>query len=204
MVNKLTKKSILKAKELIDSYGKEMAKLKEKIDAIDEKYRKMAEEARKDLALEYATLEAEQEIWQSSLSLFDVDDVNEVLGEFESSSTIDDDNTDEQAGEVDTTAPEEAQPEVESISTEEVITDTIFPENNVEENNDSPSQEAEELNEIWPEEGNDEAPATPEESISPEEMDALAKDGLEPVTEEAEAEADAAQENEWPDFPQEW
>jgi len=94
MVNKLTRKAILSIKKNIDMYGEEMSKLQEKIAVIDEKYRKMAEDAKKDLTIAYSNLESEQEIWQSSLSRYDEDTVNEVLGECTSTTEVNGDGPD--------------------------------------------------------------------------------------------------------------
>ena len=112
MVNKITKKAILKIKETVDAYDKEMAAINEKIATIDEKYRKLMEKETKELRESYTALKEEQDIWNTSLSRYDADVVNEVLGNV--SSTSDD-------------AEESEKPQTETI------TDSIFNENNEEE-----------------------------------------------------------------------
>lgn len=203
MVSKITKNAILSIKKNIDSYAKEMTKLQEKISVIDEKYRKMAEEAKKDLTNEYSSLEAEQEIWQSSLSRYGDDVVNEVLGE-ENASTTEDENSTNDIEEVSKTDSEKVEEQtVTDAPVEEVVVDTIFPENNepvlVNETepetpgeepeegasaDEQPSEEQEALNELWPEEN-------ASEEIKLEH----------PMTEEEAAQKEKEQ---WPDFPEEW
>jgi len=190
MVSKLTKKAILSIKKNIEMYGGEMAKLQEKIAVIDEKYRKMAEEAKKDLATEYANLEAEQEIWQSSLSRYGEDVVNEVLSEKNASSTDDDETSTEtqEVTETKTVEEEVVETATEPIE-EEVVVDTIFPENNEEPKVESTtSVEANQLNEIWPEEKEE---GKKEEVFVPDA----------PMTEE---EAEQKEKDQWPEFPEEW
>lgn len=167
-------------------YGVAMAKLQEKISAIDEKYRKMAEEARKDLATEYANLEAEQEIWQTSLSRYDVNDVNEILGEVDATEVVEDptdDNTDNTA--VSEEAPAESKEEVvkELVEVAEAVVDETYPENN------APSAA--------------EYPLTPEETLTPEERDIASlwpETGVAPA--ESEQEAIPVDESEEPIFEQ--
>lgn len=112
MVNKITKKAILKIKETVDAYDKEMAAINEKIATIDEKYRKLMEKETKELRESYTALKEEQDIWNTSLSRYDADVVSEVLGNV--SSTSDD-------------AEESVKPQTETIA------DSIFNENNEEE-----------------------------------------------------------------------
>ena len=182
MVNKITKKAILKIKETVDAYGKEMAVINEKIATIDEKYRKLAEKETKELKAAYADLEAEQEIWNTSLSRYDAEIVNEVLGGDAVSAT------------------EEPEPVVEETptveETPEVVVDTLFEENN-DENSEEPEEEpveeeteeeeepeSEESDDIWPEE------ETPVEEI--------------PVKEASGVEESTLDTDDWPVEPEEW
>ena len=217
MVSTLTRKAIISIKKNLDMYGSAMTKLQEKIAAIDEKYRKMAEEARKDLAAELANLEAEQEIWQTSLSRYDVDDVNEVLGEVDAAETTDDtqdDDNDNTAGTDVSEAETEAEPE------KEVVTDTIFPENNDDKSDsdekkdtveepaveepapveETLSKEEQDINKLWP--GFEEQPATPAEAV--EELPVEEVPVEEVPAPESEEPVDLGLGDNYPEFPQEW
>ena len=185
MVNKITKKAILKIKETVDAYGKEMAVINEKIATIDEKYRKLAEKETKELKAAYADLEAEQEIWNTSLSSYDAEIVNEVLGGDAVSAT------------------EEPEPVVEETptvdETPEVVVDTLFEENNdenseepeeepVEEETEEEEPESEESDVIWPEEETQQE--TPVEES--------------PVKEASGVEESILDTDDWPVEPEEW
>ena len=205
MINKTTKNAIISIKKNIDAYAKEMAKLKEKIDAIDEKYRKKAEEERKELDIAYSNLEFEQDIWQSSLSRYGDDVVNEALGEV---STTEDEQT-ETAEVVETVTEQEFANESDSTTTEEPdkVVDSIFPENNEPEpeepvaeekdtelepvfadvnvESEEATQQAKDMQDIWPTE-------TPTEEPVAEVTD-------DQVMSEVSSDNDG-----WPEFPEQW
>lgn len=203
MVNKLTKKAIISISKNIAMYGAEMSKLREKIDAIDEKYRKMAEEARKDLALEYSSLEAEQEIWQSSLSRYDSEDVNEVLGEFNATTTSDTVESFEEA-EAETAAEEEPEQVVDNLFAENNTSDSssnhddkkiVVKNEEVNETTDPASSAQQDINDIWPE-YDSVAEANEYENTSDN------KDAAEPEP-DTEINMDMAEDG-FPEFPEEW
>lgn len=187
MVNKITKKSILKIKETIDSYGKEMAAISEKIATIDEKYRKLMEKETKELRESYAAMEEEQEIWNVSLSSYDADVVNEVLGNVSST-----DDCESEESVVDTT--------IEKVNDEEPkVVDTIFEENNMEEKQVAESTES--------------TPEPEGETILPEaEMKTETPEEVKPNEWKEETEEDineppvqtVVEEEEWPEFPENW
>ena len=191
MVNKITKKSILKIKETIDSYGKEMAAISEKIATIDEKYRKLMEKETKELRENYAAMEEEQEIWNTSLSRYDADVVNEVLG---NASTTEDESSDNVIVENTTEEVKDEEPKV---------VDTIFEENNVED--EQPFTDF--ADSVEPE-------TTPveEESIfheaEPEEKFEPAVEGSADWNNEddniSEPPVTTASEEDWPEFPEDW
>ena len=193
MVNEITKNSILKIKETVDAYEKEMVIVKEKINNIDEKYRKLAEKESKELRAAYSELEAEQEIWNSSLSRYDSDLVNEVLG---TSSTVEDEP---EALEVSTTVEETVEEPVveEPVQEEEPekVVDTIFPENNDEE--DLPEDELEES----VEESVEDAVEEPVDDWTEEVVEEVAEEA---AVEEPKAENVIDTDEGWPEFPEEW
>ena len=187
MVNKITKKSILKIKETIDSYGKEMAAISEKIATIDEKYRKLMEKETKELRESYAAMEEEQEIWNVSLSRYDADVVNEVLGNV---SSTDDGESEEPV--VDTTT--------EEVKNEEPkVVDTIFEENNMED------EQAAEFAKSTTE--HEEETIFPEAEMKTEMLENVNANEWKEETEEDIAEppvTNVAEEEEWPEFPENW
>lgn len=193
LINKVTKKSILKIKESIDAYGKEMAAINEKIATIDEKYRKMMEKETKDLRKSYAALEEEQEIWNISLSRYDADIVNEVLG---NSSISDDEPTEET---VVKTTTEDVAP------AEEKVIDTIFEDNNEDEN----EKKEEETTEVADTEK--ESVGSVNESIfhenenEPEQLNVVAEGNTDwnDVNEDDIPTAPAS-DDEWPELPEDW
>lgn len=203
MVNKLTRKAILSIKKNIDMYGEEMAKLQEKIAAIDEKYRKMAEEARKDLAIAYANLESEQEIWNTSLSRYDAEDVNEVLGDADTTAEQEEnsepvsDSTEAEKSAVVSSSTSDEEPEAEGK-----VVDNLFPENN----------EPEPTKEAVPVEA--EQPLTPEEAVPAKSAEEKALDEIWPEAQEETAsptiddmppaDLEQSDNDNWPEFPQEW
>lgn len=166
MISKLTRKAILKTKEMIENYGKEMSVIQEKIATIDEKYQKLIEKETKELKETLASLEEEQEIWNSSLSRYDAEIVAEVLGE--NSSVSDDEALNEknekeeqQEQVVDTLFEEnnEPEPETESSSTVEVAPEVPvtkeedFEKTSTEESYEPAEPKSEEqksIDELWP------------------------------------------------------
>lgn len=196
MVNKITKRAILKIKETVDAYGKEMVAVSEKIATIDEKYRKLAEKETKELKAAYANLEAEQEIWNSSLSRYDADVVNEVLGEsFDSNSTADE--MPEQTVESDSTAEEE----------EGTIVDTLFEDNNASAEEETLELAAEEsLVEDDLPEGTlkEDVVDIPEEEAQEETTEEAPVEFPEDNIEDTVEESDINTDDGWPEFPEEW
>ena len=189
MVNKITKKAILKIKETVDAYGKEMSAISEKIATVDEKYRKLAEKETKELRESYAILEEEQEIWNTSLSRYGADVVNEVLG---SSSTADDEPT--ETATIETTT-EEVTP------VEEKVVDTIFEENNEKEEETVEVAEPEKKSVEVVEES-----IFPENEKEPEQLEVVAEgdaDWNESSEDETISTAPAS-EDEWPELPEDW
>ena len=187
MVNKITKKAILDIKKNIDSYGKEMSAISEKIATVDEKYRKLAEKETKELRESYAVLEEEQEIWNSSLSRYDADVVNEVLG---NASTTDDENSDNITVETTTEEVKDEEPKV---------VDTIFEENNMED------EQAAEFAESTTE--HEEETIFPEAEMKTEMLENVNANEWKEETEEDIAEppvTNVAEEEEWPEFPENW
>lgn len=180
MVNKITKKAILDAKKNYDAYGKEMSAINEKIATIDEKYRKLAEKEAKELKESLSALEDEQAVWNTVLSHYPEEMVNEVLG---TSSSVEEE-------------PEKAD--------DESIVDNIYPENN--ESSAKEPDVVEETVEEAPDEkiepqdeGN-----TPEKPASPEEWPDKTPTNEEESTEPAPV---AASDDEWPDLdelPDDW
>ena len=187
MVNKITKKAILDIKKNVDAYGKEMAAISEKIATVDEKYRKLAEKETKDLRESYAALEEEQEIWNSSLSRYDADVVNEVLGNI--SSTDDDSN----------------EPVVETATEkvafeEDKVVDTIFEENNMEEETNVTPESKSEASAV-------EENVFSETSEAPETLEVAAEgnaDWNNAVEEDETVSTAPAPEDEWSDLPEDW
>jgi len=171
MISKLTRKAILKTKEMIENYGKEMSVIQEKIATIDEKYQKLIEKETKELKETLASLEEEQEIWNSSLSRYDAEIVAEVLGENSSVSdeeALNEKNEKEEQQEqvVDTLFEEnnEPEPETESSSTVEVAPEVpvtkeeAFEKTSTEESSEPvepKSEEQKSIDDLWP----DAAPA---------------------------------------------
>lgn len=171
MISKLTRKAILKTKEMIENYGKEMSVIQEKIATIDEKYQKLIEKETKELKETLASLEEEQEIWNSSLSRYDAEVVAEVLRENSSVSdeeALNEKNEKEEQQEqvVDTLFEEnnEPEPETESSSTVEVAPEVPvtkeedFEKTSTEESSEPAEPKSEEqksIDELWP----DAAPA---------------------------------------------
>lgn len=171
MISKLTRKAILKTKEMIENYGKEMSVIQEKIATIDEKYQKLIEKETKELKETLASLEEEQEIWNSSLSRYDAEVVAEVLGENSSVSdeeALNEKNEKEEQQEqvVDTLFEEnnEPEPETESSSTVEVAPEVPvtkeedFEKTSTKESSEPAEPKSEEqksIDELWP----DAAPA---------------------------------------------
>lgn len=151
---------------MIENYGKEMSVIQEKIATIDEKYQKLIEKETKELKETLASLEEEQEIWNSSLSRYDAEIVAEVLGE--NSSVSDDEALNEknekeeqQEQVVDTLFEEnnEPEPETESSSTVEVAPEVPvtkeedFEKTSTEESYEPAEPKSEEqksIDELWP------------------------------------------------------
>lgn len=171
MISKLTRKAILKTKEMIENYGKEMSVIQEKIAIIDEKYQKLIEKETKELKETLASLEEEQEIWNSSLSRYDAEIVAEVLGENSSVSDEDalkekDEKEEQQEQVVDTLFEENNEPEseTESSTTVEVAPEIPvtkeedFEKTSTEESSEPAEPKSEEqksIDDLWP----DSAPA---------------------------------------------
>lgn len=188
MVNKITKRAILKIRETVDAYGKEMAAMSEKIATIDEKYRKLAEKETEELKVAYASLKAEQEIWSFSLSRYDADAVNEVLGESLGGSQTSG-GAPEQAAGHDSAAGEG----------EEAVVDTLFGENNVPTGDEAgePAAEGFPVGDDMPEGAFEERTAeAPKEEVRAE----FPEDDADGAAEESDISTDDG----WPEFPEEW
>lgn len=171
MISELKTKEILTVREMIDLFNAKIGGFNNDIAAIEEKYRKMAEEEKKSLEVALADYKAQLDMWLKMYDSFKKEDIAEVLN---------------------TTTVEEETPiaPVEEEVKEDTIVDTLFPDNNAEE-----SEESEVIESV-----------DSSENISGDEASDNAAEEWEEFT-EAEAEqkpADEEDDDEWPAVPEEW
>lgn len=185
MLSSIKKQEIVTVKKMLDTYNDGMKSVESEISVIDEKYRKLAEEEKKHLTAELASLKSEKKVWDKMFKTFKDEDVKEALGE-----------------------------EVPAVEEEKVV-DTIFPENNIEkavdefvaEDDPSVVEEAvedqdesvavEDIPEVSSENTAEDVPVTEGDPWD----DAPAGEAEEPkVTDLGEVNVDDG----WPEFPEEW
>lgn len=186
MLNSIKKQEIVTVKKMLDTYNDGMKSVESEISVIDEKYRKLAEEEKKHLTAELASLKSEKKVWDKMFKAFSDEDVKEALGEdepeFDGAGFTAEDNT-----------PVE----------EEKVVDTIFPENNIEEaveetvEDQNESVAVEDIPEVSSENTAEDVPVT--EGDPWEDMPAT-EDEKPKVNDLGEVNVDDG----WPDFPEEW
>lgn len=189
MITELKKKEILSVKEMLDLFKAKIESFKSDMDAIDRKYRELADEEKKELKQNVAEYKSQQKAWQKMFNSFDSTAVKEVLGEnFES------DSTEEETS---------ATVETDSTAEEEKVVDTIFPENN-ENSDDFPFSEEDTEKEIE-EEKEEPVEKTSDEDWETEEEEETKEEEFteEPASEES-SDVITDNDNDWPEFPEEW
>lgn len=132
MLSEITKKGILAIKGLMDDCKTGIADTNAALDVIDEKYRKIIAEEKKTLKANLSEYKSQLKQYEKMFSAFDSTAVKEVLGDFETTVT-----EEEQEVETDVTNNQE----------EPVIMDSIFPENNEPEPEEAVSSTVEESTE---------------------------------------------------------
>lgn len=184
MVSALKKTEIQTVKEMVDMFKDTVSQSKAELDVIDEKYRKLIEEEKKNLKSQLAEATKQLKVWEKMFNSFDTTMVQEALGY-----------------EVDNTAEETEEPAQEPVADatveepEPIVTDTIFPENNEPENIPEPAAVAEDAGDPATVPAPD-APAAPEHPLDKEEDDEWNKRIESGELKEVEAPADP--EPEWP------
>lgn len=188
MITELKKKEILSVKEMLDLFEAKIGDFKNDMDAIDKKYRELADAEKKELKKNLIEYKSQQKAWQKMFNGFDPDVVKEVLGEdFHSDTTAE---TIQEEIHSDSTA-EAAEPEKE-----EEIKDMLFPENNEDEVEEEEAVEEEEEETV--EETESEDNSSSDFSEWDEEVQEEDKSS-ESVVEDAPMEDD-----EWPETIEEW
>lgn len=118
MLSELTKKGILAIKGLLDECKAGIEQTNKDLEYIDEKYRKLIAEEKKALKVNLAEYKVQMKQYEKMFSSFDATAVKEVLGDFESTVTEE---------------PDAVTETTDSASEEQAVFDTIFPDNNEEE-----------------------------------------------------------------------
>ena len=182
MVTELKRKEICTVKEMLDIFNSKINSFKSDMEAIDAKYRKLADEEKKELKANLADIKAQQKVWQKMFNSFETTVVSEVLGSsFESTSTIDTEVT---------VTPETVEP------AEEMVVDTIYEDNNIQEPfaDDIPEDAAPEQTEEVPV-----SEEQPEEVVVDEPgEESAANDVFDPN------EVQDIIDETWPEYPEEW
>ena len=184
MVSALKKTEIQTVKEMVDMFKDTVSQSKAELDVIDEKYRKLIEEEKKNLKSQLAEATKQLKVWEKMFNSFDTTMVQEALG-YEVNNTAEETEESAQESVADATVEE----------TEPIVTDTIFPENNEPENIPEPAAVAEDAGEPATVPAPD-APAAVESSLDKEEDDEWNKRIESGELKEVEASADP--EPEWP------
>ena len=128
MLSELTKKGILTIKGLVDECKAGIDQTNKELEVIDEKYRKIIAEEKKTLKSNLAEYKMQLKQYEKMFGTFDATAVKEVLGDFESTATVEE--------------PEQVVESTPTVEEAEVIVDTIFPENNQQEEEEEEEKEA--------------------------------------------------------------
>lgn len=211
MLSELKKKEILLIKGILDDYRKGIEETNAALDVIDEKYRKLIAEEKKTLKANLSEYKSQVKVYEKMFSSFDTTAVKEVLGDFESTSTDEEEptvfdtiypennesdetkDTAESTELAEVTAVADAVP-VDSVSaTAEVDSDVAveFPAEAVEKTVEEIDKEYQQAAEN----------ATYEEKV---EFPAEWPVDEQPVVEKKEVPVLTDGENDWPDFPEDW
>lgn len=199
MLSELTKKGILTIKGLLDECKAGIEQTNKDLEVIDEKYRKLIAEEKKTLKSNLTEYKAQLKQYEKMFATFDSTAVKEVLGDFESSST------------------EEEEP---------TVFDTVYPENNeteepVESATEADAVSADSVSATAEVDAAEPVELTPEQkeaedmAMSGEPMQAIEEEKQEiasvensdvawPVEEEKEVAVITNDDNGWPDFPEDW
>lgn len=182
MISELKRKEIQTVKEMLDSFNEKINSFKSDMEAIDIKYKKLAEDEKKDLKSNLADVKSQIKLWQKIFDNFDTTLVKEVLGDkYESNTTIDE-------------LPEETVKD----SVEEVVEDTLDFGEDVE--TVEPEQETEETAPV----SNEVEADITEEEASAMAADVFAEANIEDFP-EATADIPVSDTEEgWPELPEEW
>ena len=188
MAKDINKSILQKLKETVDLYKKESEKVQASIDTIDEKYRKLAEKEKKDLNKSLSSIQSEIAFWEKTISSrYDRDLIAEVFG----NASVSEDETEEKTFSATATVEEE------------VVVDSIFPENNENEEEEETENEEEPVlvnAELKEEEVTEESASSFDDvwpSDEPNNTESAAAS-------ESETTVDAVEEVVWPDVPEEW
>lgn len=189
MLSELTKKGILTIKSLLDECKVGIEQTNKELEVIDEKYRKIIAEEKKTLKCNLAEYKTQLKQYEKMFSTFDTTAVKEALGDFES------------------TATENPEDTVETVSTAEesegTVFDSVYPENNAGEEEKEKEKEKEPVP-VLVEKEIDEEENGHQESVDNGKMDDADSSDEWPLTHEDATPAQSVDNDDWPDYPDDW